>query len=443
MKSKILIFVFINACLLLTGCLSEEKSKTVINSSSVNSETESVSNKLLFGKNILYFQDNRGQLFQITKDAKPFDCDINNNFVVYVSKYNGKLYLYNHINRSIRTLNSPEKYYVRKPKFYNEEIFYTVADNQDIDPYPSWLYATNINKGLVRQITDFSVNLSYVKFYKGLFVLPVYDSNAGIILVNPDTKQYIKISDEFPINFDYEINDDKLYFMNKNRQRIIVDLNNWVKQDYLIASNTYTNNDNIFYFQENYNVLYSQSHILYFRDDKGVLFEITRDASASDYAVSDNVVVYVSRKDGKLYLYDYLDKKIKPLNSPKEYFCKKPKLYKNYVFYTVMYGMGDAQPAYLFVTDIRNGVTKEVIHSYIDMYSLLEYKNLYIFKGFEEAKLVLLNPDTHKYVYMPINNNMLNECIIKASKLVSVDDTGKEIEIVDDLDYWVNELEKL
>jgi hypothetical protein len=444
MKSKIIIFIFVNICLLLIGCLSDEKSKTIVTDFGVNSETKNTNSKLLFGNDTLYFQDSRGQLFQITKDAKPFNYDIDNNFVAFVSKYNGKLYLYNHIDRNVRILNSPKKYYVREPKFYNGEIFYTVADNKDIDPYPSWLYVTSIDdKGFVKQITDFSVNLSYVKLYKGLFVLPAYNNNVGTILVNSNTKQYVKISEEFPVNFNYEINSDKLYFVNKDEQKIVIDLNHWVKQDYSVTPNTYTNNDNIFSFQENHDILYSRSHILYFRDNKGRLFEITKDANASDYAVSRNIVVYVSQKDGKLYLYDFLDKKIKPLNLPEKYFVRKPKLYKNSVFYTVMNGVEDVNPAYLFVTDIQNGIVQEVIHSYIDIYSLLEYKNFYIFKDFGKAKLVLLNPDTYKYIYMPISGKSLYNCMIRANKLISVDNAGNETEIVNNLDYWVNELEKL
>jgi hypothetical protein len=424
--------------LCLQGCVSKPE---ILELANAKADT-----KLLFGNDTLYFQDNKGQLFEITRNVKAFNYDIVNNLVVFVSKSGDKLYLYNHINKQTRLLNSPKKYCVNSPRFYGQEVFYTIADNQNADPYPSWLYVTSLDNNKVKQLTDFAVNLNHAQFYAGLFIMAAYNENSGTILVNPATKYYIKISEKFPLDFHYELGDNKLYFMDKNKQNILLDLNYWSQQiGQATSPNECVNNndDNIFDFQGNNTVLYSKSRKLYFREPNGKLFEITDKISSTDYDVSGNIVVYVSQKDGKLYLYSHKDRKITLLNSPKEYFVGKPKLYKNYVFYTVMNSRADANPAYLLMTDMQDGTVQEIIHSYIDMYSLLEYKNLYVLKGFGKIKLVLLNPDTLKYINIPVNGKSLYSLMIKANKLISVDSAGTGTEIVNDLDYLVNELGKL
>jgi hypothetical protein len=424
--------------LCLQGCVSKPETLELTNTK--------IDTELLFGNDTLYFQDNKGQLSEITRNVKAFNYDIIGNLVVFVSKNGDKLYLYNHANRIIRLLHSPQKYYVNSPMFYKQEVFYTIADNQNADPYPGWLYVTSLSNNKVEQLTDFAVNLNHVQFYAGLFIMAAYNENSGTILVNPATKQHIKISEKFPLDFHYEFSDDRLYFTDKNKQTILLDLNYWGQQiEHVTSLNECVNNsdDNIFNFRENNSVLYSKSRKLYFREPNGKLFEITDKASSTDYDASGNIVVYVSQKDGKLYLYNHEDQKIAPLNSPDEYFVINPKLYKNHVFYTVMNNRTDVNPAYLFVTDIRNGVAQEIIRSYIDMYSLLEYKNLYVLKGFGKMKLVLLDPSTLKYIGIPTNEKSLYNYVVKNNKLVSVDSAGTETEVVNDLDYWVDLLEKL
>ncbi|MDR1453669.1 MAG: hypothetical protein LBJ25_06840 [Candidatus Margulisbacteria bacterium] len=194
----------------------------------------------------------------------------------------------------------------------------------------------------------------------------------------------------------------------------------------------------------NYNKLLFENNILYFQNKIGK-FIITDEAHQPDYDVSNNIVVYASNKNGKLYLYNHLDKKVKLLNSPAGYYCSSPKIYNDEVFYTVLekpelfYWPSDPYPSYLYVTNIKTNSIQPIIYEHIDMYSLQEYKNLFILKDMEFGNLGLLLFDPNTKRYIKIYDGLPNDkYIVKGNKIFSIN----QKEIVSNLDYWAEKIEK-